>query len=105
MLTSDHGQNQTPAMIHFLQQWKNRLAQQSNKYESAITLMNMVNPVLIPRNHQIELVIAQAIEGNLDHFHRMRQALEDPFSENNTFHEFQLAPETHQCVQHTFCGT
>ncbi|MGJ8678262.1 MAG: protein adenylyltransferase SelO [Akkermansiaceae bacterium] len=73
--------------------------------ESCFEKMKFANPVLIPRNHRIEEVIQAARKGDYAPFHRMNDALAAPFSEKEEYADLELAPEIHQRVKETFCGT
>ncbi len=67
--------------------------------------MNKANPVVVPRNHQIEKAIVDAREGNFDHFRALASALESPFEESPAHAPFRAHPAPDEVVQHTFCGT
>lgn len=60
------------------------------------------NPRRIPRNHVIEAMIEQAVQGNYNIFDQVMSELRDPFSDDPTI----LTPAPIQSrVQTTFCGT
>ncbi|MEK9657805.1 MAG: YdiU family protein [bacterium] len=84
---------------------KTRLLSQSHSLSEATALMTRVNPVRIPRNHQIEAVIQQAITGNFDLFSRMLSALQSPFIDDAVFSAFDTPPTKDEEVTQTFCGT
>ena len=42
--------------------------------------MGQANPVRIPRNHQVEAMIAAALSGDLSKFHALTHALAAPFT-------------------------
>ncbi len=65
--------------------------------------MQATNPRLIPRNHQIEAVLTQALHGNYQPFHALHEALKTPFAEADD--GLEAAPLPHEEVRHTFCGT
>ena len=67
--------------------------------------MRAVNPAIIPRNHQIEIAIEEACNGEFLRFHRLNAALQRPFEERPEFSEFAAAPFPHEVVTQTFCGT
>ncbi|WP_425098521.1 protein adenylyltransferase SelO [Tropicibacter sp. S64] len=68
-------------------------------------LMAASNPVLIPRNHRIEEMIAAAVQGDDSLFHRLNAALANPFEANPDFEDLRRAPTTQEEVTATFCGT
>ena len=72
------------------------------KVDHHVEVMVANNPVVIPRNHKIEEVIAAAYEGDFAPFHRMADAVVKPFEENE---EFELPPRPEEVVKNTFCGT
>jgi uncharacterized protein YdiU (UPF0061 family) len=65
--------------------------------------MLAVNPAFIPRNHQIEQIIEDAIERNdFTMFEKFRVDLATPFADN----EFWMAPPPPSTsLYQTFCGT
>jgi len=67
--------------------------------------MRSANPILIPRNHQIEHAIQKGMDGDYSPFHRMVEALQYPFEDREEFADLEAAPEPHEVVQQTFCGT
>jgi uncharacterized protein YdiU (UPF0061 family) len=69
--------------------------------------MRRVNPVYIPRNHQVEAALDAAVErDDLAPFERLLQVLEHPFEEQAAFSEFAEPAPPEQTARHrTFCGT
>ncbi len=78
-----------------------RLSLIKNK-EKSIESMRLLNPCLIPRNHQIEKVIQTGLMGDYSLFHQMNAALKDPWQPND---QFGLPPLPDEIIQNTFCGT
>lgn len=70
-----------------------------------IKTMAAANPAIIPRNHQIEKMIAMATDGDYSLFHRLRNAFETPFNEQPENADLTKPPQDHEKVQATFCGT
>lgn len=68
-------------------------------------LMKKSNPVIIPRNHQVEQAIVQANKGDYSYLLRVREALKNPFEQNPESAFMQVAPELNERVKQTFCGT
>ncbi len=68
-------------------------------------LMNATNPAFIPRNHQIELAIKEAVEGNLSRVNRLNTVLSTPFVAQTEHADLMAAPQTQELVHQTFCGT
>lgn len=69
--------------------------------------MRRVNPWCIPRNHRIEDALAAASdEGNLEPFHQLLAALNQPYEEIPDLSKFaEPAPATFMETYRTFCGT
>ena len=67
-----------------------------------LALAAKTNPQVIPRLHRIEEVIREAIDGNRAPFDAMLSAVTAPFTVNP---DFARAPEPHERVMATFCGT
>ena len=67
--------------------------------------MRQANPVIIPRNHRIEQAIQRANEGDFSVFKRLHEGLRSPYDERPEFADLESAPEPHEIVHQTFCGT
>ena len=89
----------------FEDKWRERLAAQGETSEQVRAQMQSVNPALIPRNHQVERAIAAAIDGDLQVFRELLQALERPFDEEPEFARYAEPPLPAERVARTFCGT
>ncbi|MCC5854166.1 MAG: YdiU family protein [Idiomarina sp.] len=86
----------------WLMRWQERVVDQ----EAAATLMNQVNPAIVPRTHLIQAVIESAqTTGNLEPFHNICQALLTPFSATHEGSKYDAPPEPEERVRNTFCGT
>ena len=108
LLNQDDSQNslkRTTELEHFLSSWRKRLTQQPQSIEDSKILMQQSNPVYIPRNHQVEKAISQAMEGNYEHFHRLNRVLANPFSIQEEHQALRKAPQEDEIVHQTFCGT
>ena len=77
----------------------------SHHDSSKISQMGQHNPVLIPRNHQVERAIQDAIKGDFSTFHQLTEAWKTPYSSHQPASDLELAPEPHERVTQTFCGT
>ncbi len=75
------------------------------KPDGYLEKMKSANPVIIPRNHRIEQAIQAAYQGDFSLFHRLVDALRDPFSEDQGYSDLEAAPLPHELVENTFCGT
>lgn len=88
------------------QQWKQRLATQSEPVELTRERMRASNPAIIARNHRVEAALSAASAGDLSLFHRLLQTLSHPYRLEEKDRELQAPPtaEEQQGYQ-TFCGT
>ena len=68
-------------------------------------VMGEHNPILIPRNHQVEAALTAAEHGDFAPFHRFTEALAEPYRESPALAKYEMAPEPHEVVVATFCGT
>lgn len=82
--------------------WNARLSVQS---VSPVETMHSNNPYIIPRNHQIETMISQAVSGDYSLFHKLNTALKSPYEVNLDLTDFTLPPTGSEIVTQTFCGT
>ena len=81
--------------------WKLRL-ETEDKPE---ILMQNSNPVIIPRNHQIEAMITQAVAGDFTLFENLMADLATPFSQPQQIANLTHPPTEDQRVKATFYGT
>ena len=89
----------------FEPRWRQRIGQQEMAPAEIATLMNSVNPLFIPRNHRVEQAIDQAVDGDLGVFEDLNSVLVKPFDEQPEFARYADAPERHERVTRTYCGT
>jgi uncharacterized protein YdiU (UPF0061 family) len=68
-------------------------------------LMSAANPAFIPRNHQIERAIQEAVAGDPGRFQRIARVLATPFKDQPEHADLQAAPQDAEQVRQTFCGT
>ncbi|HHH43980.1 MAG TPA: YdiU family protein [Gammaproteobacteria bacterium] len=98
-------QNPGP-MATWLQQWRARLTQETQDDAARQTGMQTVNPVYIPRNHQIEAAIRAAEDrDDFSVFHELHAVLQQPCVQQEGKEQYALAPEPEEVVEYTFCGT
>lgn len=90
----------------WLGRWQDRMLRDPQSPEQRAQAMNRVNPIYIPRNHQVEKVL-EAAEGNADFapFYKLLDVLSDPFCKRDGLEEYETpAPDDFGAYQ-TFCGT
>ncbi len=80
--------------------WKNQAAPNDH-----LDLMKKTNPVIIPRNHRIEEAIQSAYDGDFSRFHRLVDALSQPYAERIEYDDLESPPKPEEIVHSTFCGT
>ena len=78
---------------------KARITDEANPTET----MRAANPVIIPRNHRVEEMIAAAVTGDMAPFERLQKALATPFKETDP--DLHRPPTEAEIVPATFCGT
>ena len=67
--------------------------------------MRAANPIRIPRNHRVEQAIQQAYRGDYAPFHRLVDALAEPYAERIEEEDLETPPRPEETVHTTFCGT
>ncbi len=86
--------------------WRKRLTEESQSDEERQAMMQAVNPVYIPRNHQIEAAIRAAEDGDdFSVFHALHEVLQNPYVQQQGKENYMLPPEPDEVVRQTFCGT
>jgi serine/tyrosine/threonine adenylyltransferase len=85
--------------------WREMLSCQTRDPQTIAAAMDRVNPVYIPRNHQVEEALAAATDDDLGPLRRLVGVLAEPFNER-----FGLEPYAAPAPQsfgpyRTFCGT
>ncbi|WP_422358827.1 protein adenylyltransferase SelO [Reichenbachiella sp.] len=84
----------------WLKKWE--LAQTRNDgSEEGLMLMDQSNPVIIPRNHLVEEVLKEAVEGDVESFNKLVAKLSTPYVQQ----EIQHIPSGFDRSYQTFCGT
>ena len=84
--------------------WKERLFKNTNTFEKSLELMRNNNPLVIPRNHKVEEVLASAENGNLNPLKKFLDILAKPYTDQKNISEFQSLSKSKEKYQ-TFCGT
>ena len=100
-----------PALDAWMARWQARCALEAGVAGVApaarAAAMRQASPWIIPRNHQVELALEAATErDDLAPFHRLMEALRDPFGQRPGFEAYaQPAPAAVTARYQTFCGT
>ena len=79
--------------------WLKTLTKDSKK------LMKLSNPVIIPRNHNVENVLKSAENDDLTPFNDLLQALKNPYTNQKVLNKYQSPPPKSDEKYQTFCGT
>ena len=87
----------TEELNKFTIKWKNRVSKLEN--------INKINPIYIPRNHQVQKVIDDAYKGDISSFHQLIKVTSDPFKSKKEYEDFSKSPKPDERVYQTFCGT
>ncbi len=86
--------------------WRKRLGYETQNDAERQKQMKAVNPVYIPRNHQIEAAIRAAEDhGDFSVFHDLHEVLQNPYIRQEGKDNYMLPPEPDEVVKETFCGT
>jgi uncharacterized protein YdiU (UPF0061 family) len=86
--------------------WRERLEKETRSDEERQAAMQAVNPVYIPRNHQVEAAIRAAEDRNdFSLFHELHEVLQNPFVQQPGKENYQRPPAPEEVVERTFCGT
>lgn len=86
--------------------WRKRLRKESQTDKERQARMQAMNPVYIPRNHQIEAAIRAAEDhGDFSLFHELNEVLQNPYVSQAGKDSYRLPPKPDEVVNYTFCGT
>ena len=86
--------------------WRQRTRDEPQAPAARRLVMRAVNPAFIPRNHRIEAVIQAAVtRDDFAPFEELLTVLSRPFEDQPALSAYADAPEPHQRVLQTFCGT
>ncbi|MDR9432464.1 MAG: YdiU family protein [Spiribacter sp.] len=93
------------AMQNWMQAYAAQLAAANITEAQRQCRMNAMNPIFIPRNHQIQAAIAAASTGDLSVAERLIQTLKTPYADQPSASDLSLSPSFDERVTTTFCGT
>jgi uncharacterized protein YdiU (UPF0061 family) len=86
--------------------WRQRIGAEPQGSAARQTAMRSVNPAFIPRNHRVEAVIEAAVNrDDFAPFEELLTVLSNPYEDQPVHAAYAEAPEPHQRVLQTFCGT
>ncbi|ASG67732.1 hypothetical protein CDV26_04405 [Francisella halioticida] len=76
-----------------------------NNIDLDYSKMFQSNPVIIPRNHQVEKAIKSAEEGSLGNTYNLLDVLRKPYKFTKSNEKYIAEPNKEEIVKFTFCGT
>ena len=90
----------------WLERWNEVLAQQGRGPAATADAMDEVNPLYIPRNHQVDAALRAATDGDLSPFTTLLEVVTHPFGRRDEWSDY-AAPAPRQFTEsfQTFCGT
>lgn len=95
--------NEQAPSQRWLARWYSRV---SDDVSAAKVLMKKTNPLVIPRNHHVEAILASTQEtGDLSALHEFLAVLQQPYTNLTSTKIFQDKPIDGDENYHTFCGT
>jgi uncharacterized protein YdiU (UPF0061 family) len=85
--------------------WRAQLPSRASDLRAIAEAMDRVNPVYIPRNHQVEEALAAATAGDLQPFRRLLDVLAQPFERRPGLEPYAAPAPPSFGAYRTFCGT
>jgi serine/tyrosine/threonine adenylyltransferase len=101
----DDASYKTENFLIWKKRWEERLKINNNTKEKYLSLMRSVNPLVIPRNHIVEDVLAAADKNDLDPLIRLNKILNKPYVNQDDLKNYIIPPSTKNKNYKTFCGT
>jgi len=94
------------AFLDWHNQWQARIMRNKKPMELSLNLMHANNPLIIPRNHRVEEVLAASdVGGSLMPMKNLLKFLKKPYSDQLGITKYQ-SPSSHGAQAYkTFCGT
>ena len=89
----------------WLDNWKQALKKEYKDLSKLTDRLNRINPVYIPRNHQVQLAIDLAYENDFSKMLEMIEVFKNPFKEVSEYVSYSKAPLEKEKIRRTFCGT
>lgn len=97
---------ESDAFKEWLKRWQARLERQEQTNDDSKQLMKQANPVVIPRNHQVEKALQAANEqDDFTPLQRLLAVLQAPYDYHSLNQEFMTPPEPSNHPYKTYCGT
>ncbi len=97
------------SVMHWYDRWLFLLQHHAEQSDVALSdvsqKMQTTNPAIIPRNYQIEKMIAEGLEGRFELIETLMQAYQTPFDECHENSDLAQPPRDGGANYQTFCGT
>lgn len=96
-----------PSVRHadWYEQWQQRLREEGSDPNTSFALMQAHNPVIIPRNHQVERALKAASMDDLGLLENLLKALKAPYQLESKPKDLLQPPSETEAIRHTYCGT
>jgi uncharacterized protein YdiU (UPF0061 family) len=86
--------------------WQERISQEGIPDEKISNSMDAVNPIYIPRNHNVETALQAAVEeNNMEPFKKLFSVMQNPYKEISGMEEYANPIKGSDSSYKTFCGT
>lgn len=93
------------AMAPWIADWWAQIEREDIHPRDRADAMDAVNPLYIPRNHQVEAALAAAEAGDLAAWLGLLEVVRNPFVERPEWAEYALPAPAEAMPYKTFCGT
>ena len=92
--------------VSWFNMWKKRLEKNKGPKQSSLLLMQKSNPLVIPRNHNVEKALSAAVfNGDFSPTNDIIKILKKPYNDRPEIIDYQRAPKPNEQINETFCGT
>ena len=89
----------------WLNHWEQALKKEHKDLSNLTENLDRINPVYIPRNHQVQYAIDLAYENDFSKMLEMIEVFKNPFKEVSEYVSYSQAPLEKEKIRRTFCGT
>ncbi|MCB0414531.1 MAG: YdiU family protein [Bdellovibrionales bacterium] len=89
----------------FKNQWDCYLKQKNISSADAFKIAKKVNPLVIPRNHFVEIAIEKAYKNDYSYLEKLVSIIQNPFELKKDAYSWTAPPKSSEKVTKTFCGT
>jgi serine/tyrosine/threonine adenylyltransferase len=94
-----------PALKEWLATWRARCERETAPAAERQRLLDAVNPLFIPRNHQVERALQLAARDDMSAFDLLLEAVQNPYEARADLLHLAIPPKPGERVLQTFCGT